>query len=216
MDSGYENIMDTTDSVWLFVGYATHVVMLLFQSSLAAFLVASGTHNALLPDRDSVWLRRLGATRIGAPGARVTGLVRIALGLGLLAPAAVGAPLAVSFVACFAAFGFLLTLERAVPGSERSRGRIVRLSAIAFAAAAAPFMLWEGKDNIVLSRDLLARASEWRNEEVDWQQAGDPKAPKVGDLAPDFELQDPEGVARVRLSDFRGHRPVALLFGSYT
>jgi len=41
-------------------------------------------------------------------------------------------------------------------------------------------------------------------------------APKVGDLAPDFELQDPSGETAVRLSDFRGTRPVALVFGSYT
>ena len=38
----------------------------------------------------------------------------------------------------------------------------------------------------------------------------------VGDHAPDFELQGPSGVTRVRLSDFRGERPVALVFGSYT
>ncbi len=48
------------------------------------------------------------------------------------------------------------------------------------------------------------------------QLESDPRSPKVGDLAPDSELQDPEGVTRVRLSDFRGKRPVALVFGSYT
>ena len=41
-------------------------------------------------------------------------------------------------------------------------------------------------------------------------------APKVGDVAPDFELQDPEGETAVRLSDFRDKRPVVLVFGSYT
>ena len=29
---------------------------------------------------------------------------------------------------------------------------------------------------------------EWRNEELAWQHSLDPKSPKVGDLAPDFEL----------------------------
>lgn len=40
--------------------------------------------------------------------------------------------------------------------------------------------------------------------------------PPVGSPAPDFELAPPEGGARVRLSHWRGKRPVALIFGSYT
>jgi len=59
-----------------------------------------------------------------------------------------------------------------------------------------------------------------------------PKAPKVGSHAPDFELEVVVDVSRlghakeagdkpkkpetVRLSAFRGKRPVALIFGSYT
>jgi peroxiredoxin len=44
----------------------------------------------------------------------------------------------------------------------------------------------------------------------------------VGDLAPDFDLerldagQQSAGRDRVRLSSFRGQRPVVLFFGSYT
>ena len=41
-------------------------------------------------------------------------------------------------------------------------------------------------------------------------------APRAGDLAPDFELTDPDGTNPVRLSDFRGHKPVAIVFGSFT
>jgi len=44
--------------------------------------------------------------------------------------------------------------------------------------------------------------------------AGD--GPPVGSLAPDFDLEPPEGGTRVRLSSWRGKRPVALIFGSYT
>ena len=62
----------------------------------------------------------------------------------------------------------------------------------------------------------LLHAAEWRNEELDWQRSQDPRSPKVGELAPDFELQSPDGAAAVRLSDFRGKRPVALVFGSCT
>jgi hypothetical protein len=42
----------------------------------------------------------------------------------------------------------------------------------------------------------------------------------VGDLAPDFNLErlgaETPRAERVRLSSFRGQRPVALFFGSYT
>lgn len=49
-----------------------------------------------------------------------------------------------------------------------------------------------------------------------WQGRYDATAPKVGNLAPDFELYDVNGENRVRLSDFRGRKPVALVFGSFT
>ena len=49
-----------------------------------------------------------------------------------------------------------------------------------------------------------------------WQKQFDAQAPKVGDVAPDFELCDINGKNPVRLSDFRGQKPVALIFGSYT
>ena len=41
-------------------------------------------------------------------------------------------------------------------------------------------------------------------------------APKAGDLAPDFTLFDVSGTESVTLSDFRGKKPVALVFGSFT
>lgn len=39
---------------------------------------------------------------------------------------------------------------------------------------------------------------------------------KVGDAAPDFTLPDPAGKKEVRLSAFKGKKPVVLIFGSYT
>ena len=173
-------------------------------------------HQLLVPDRDGRWLRRLGPTRVGGPRARSFGAARIALGLLLLAPVTLGAPMPASLSASVAAFVLLLFAEREVPAAEVHPGRFVRRTAIAFSALATAFMLWEGEDNLALGADLLVHAREWRNEELSWQYAQDPKSPKVGDLAPDFELQDPEGNVTVRLSDFRGRRPVALVFGSYT
>ena len=58
----------------------------------------------------------------------------------------------------------------------------------------------------------LAQRMEYRA----WQKRYDPFAPKEGDVAPDFKLRDSSGENLVRLSDFRGKKPVALVFGSFT
>ncbi len=41
-------------------------------------------------------------------------------------------------------------------------------------------------------------------------------APKLGEIAPDFELHSPDGLTSVRLSSFRDNKPVVLIFGSFT
>lgn len=41
-------------------------------------------------------------------------------------------------------------------------------------------------------------------------------APKVGALAPDFTLKTVDGKKKERLSSYKGKKPVALIFGSYT
>ena len=46
--------------------------------------------------------------------------------------------------------------------------------------------------------------------------ARDEAGPGVGDVAPDFDLKRLNSDRRVRLSEFRGRKPVALAFGSYT
>jgi peroxiredoxin len=40
--------------------------------------------------------------------------------------------------------------------------------------------------------------------------------PEPGELPPDFSLKRKGSDERVRLSTYRGKRPVALIFGSYT
>ena len=216
MDPSYETIIDTKNLIWTMAVYLLHGGMFFLQTSLACFLLGTGAHNLLRPDLDRRWLRRLGAIEIGGPRTRLLGGVRIALGLLMLAPVAVGAPTGLSLAAVIGAFAFLIVLERQILQADRLLGRFMRLTAMAFAAICALFITWEGEDNLVLGADLLSNSMEWRNEEIAWQNSLDPKSPKVGDLAPDFELQDPEGNVRVRLSEFRGKRPVALVFGSYT
>lgn len=49
-----------------------------------------------------------------------------------------------------------------------------------------------------------------------WQKKFNAQAPKLGDIAPDFELHDINGQNSVRLSDFRRKSSVVLIFGSFT
>jgi len=76
-----------------------------------------------------------------------------------------------------------------------------------------------------LSPADFARMQEWmasldeatRAEMLEFILARESNAPGVGEAAPDFDLpllgHEPR---RVRLSTFRGERPVALIFGSFT
>ena len=48
------------------------------------------------------------------------------------------------------------------------------------------------------------------------QKKLDRQAPRAGDVAPDFTLTDSRGLETVTLSQFRGIKPVVLVFGSYT
>ena len=64
--------------------------------------------------------------------------------------------------------------------------------------------------------NLISRSFKYLKVESTWQKKYGPLAPKKGDVAPDFDLMDADGQDRVRLSDFQGKKPVALVFGSFT
>jgi hypothetical protein len=215
MDPAYVNVVEKQDMVWTLAAYAVHGAFVFVQVSLACFLIATGVRD-VAPNRGGRWLRRLGSVAGILPGARAFAVARIGLGLLLFAPLAARAPMAVSLVGCVGAFVLLTWVERALPASERPMGRLVRSFSIAFAGAAALFIVWEGEDTVALAADVLRPAMEWRTEELRWQHENDPMSPKIGDLAPDFALQSSDGVTRVQLADFRGKQPVALVFGSYT
>jgi hypothetical protein len=63
-----------------------------------------------------------------------------------------------------------------------------------------------------------------RNQSMQRMRAGGRKlgydsnkpAPQPGDLAPDFELQSPDGLMTFRLHSLRHKKPVVLIFGSFT
>ncbi len=56
----------------------------------------------------------------------------------------------------------------------------------------------------------------YRKQITSWQHKHEPNVPNVAELATDFTLRDTTGEHPVTLSDFRGKKPVALVFGSYT
>jgi peroxiredoxin len=57
---------------------------------------------------------------------------------------------------------------------------------------------------------------KYRNEMRAWQKKFDARAPKVGDIAPDFALSDTNGENPIRLASFKDKKPVGLIFGSFT
>ena len=216
MDPGYESVIDTSNLVWTLVAMLIHGAIVAAQVGLCLYLAATAIHNLFFATSDAPWLRRLGAIRIVAEASRRIGTMRLMLAVLLLLPLFAGASVAFSFAACLGAVALLLFLERGLPDDAIRPGRIARRTAMTASIVLAAFMLFEGEDGLDLGVELAATMQGWRMHEVEWQLASDLEAPKVGDLAPDFELQDPSGETVVRLSDFRGKRPVALIFGSYT
>ena len=213
MDPGYETVVDPSTIVWTISAMIIHGLMVAAQFGLAAFLIGTGLLAWLAPGLDAPWLRRLGAA--GA-STRVLAGVRVALGVAMLLPFAVAASFLVSLVASLAALALLAAFERSLPGDAIRPGRLARRIAIGSAALVAAFMSWEREDGLAIGAEVIGTTQSWRTHELEWQLANDANAPKVGDVAPDFALQDPSGEVTVRLSDFRGKRPVALVFGSYT
>jgi hypothetical protein len=201
MEEGYVNVMKSSDLAYVVLVYVLHATMLFMQFALAAFLLVSGGQQL---------------KHSAASGEKAWSALRVVLGLLLLAPYALAAPVAVSLGASIVAFGLLLSFERRAPAARPQPSRLAARAAAAFAALAALMMVWERQDNIAMGSDLLLSTREWRAEEIAWQQFNDSRSPKVGEMAPDFALQDPSGEEQIRLSDFRGKRPVALVFGSYT
>lgn len=72
--------------------------------------------------------------------------------------------------------------------------------------------MFDIRENLVPGRN----GARYQKEYSVWQKRFDVLAPKAGDVAPDFELHDVNGENSVRLSDFQGRKPVALIFGSFT
>jgi hypothetical protein len=72
------------------------------------------------------------------------------------------------------------------------------------------------KDFSRMTAFMGAMAPERRTTMMQFLAERETLAPAVGGAAPDFDLPKLGTAERVRLSSFRGRKPVALIFGSYT
>ena len=199
----YPMVVNKLDLIPDLLGILAHLALVLMQGGLALYLGLSG------------------ARRLGSADTRAFGALRLALAGLLVLPLLAGSRFvggthfAFSLLACGAALALLGFMERETRGQGRIR-RFARGAAIGAALLVGAYGLWEREDPLALGAEILTTARDWRAAELEWQRKADATAPKLGELAPDFELQDPEGATAVRLADYRGKRPVALIFGSYT
>ena len=72
------------------------------------------------------------------------------------------------------------------------------------------------KDFTGMMAFVVAMPPERRTAMMQFLAERETLAPAVGADAPDFDLPVLGSAERVQLSHFRGHTPVALIFGSYT
>ncbi len=212
MDPVYESVVDPASLMTSGIPLVLHTVVFVMQVGLASYLGIQG-----------LLLLRSGEGGVGE-GAEAWGFVSVpsdrrllagagslGVGLMLLAPVAAGAPDAIGGFGLVVALGLVLGLRR-----QATRRSALGGLALASIVLVGVFSLYEGRDPAKQLRDIGSKANDWRQHELDWQLDNDRRSPKVGDLAPDFELADTTGDNSVRLATFRGERPVALVFGSYT
>jgi hypothetical protein len=82
-----------------------------------------------------------------------------------------------------------------------------------------PTNLFNKENQVAIISELFKDAKfiiQIRRKLMQRQKDLNRQAPKAGEMAPDFTLYDITGTKAITLSDFRGKKPVALVFGSYT
>ena len=198
--------------------YGLHGLLAAAQIALGLFLMANG--KILLSDKKQLgkWATRFGLTineRLSQKP--LNGWLMIVTGAGLILPI-LGLPHWSAIAACPLAIYWIIALRKSAETAEMSRsGSWVQKGLIIGAVLVFGFTLWEGNDPVRSSVSITYKAAYYEKTEVQgWQKTNNPNVPQVGELAPDFELTDVHGEETVRLSDFRGNRPVVLLFGSFT
>lgn len=200
------------------VAYGLHTFLAITQILLALFLIVSGVIHLRDNWQLGKWSSRIGFVKneqlvhkpLNCWLMMVTGLLLIVPLFGLSHWFGV--------FGCAAAIYWIIALVNGPANVEQKEtGSFPRKALILSGVLLFGFTIWEGRDLIRAAWDVSYKAAYWRKLEVaGWQKENNPKAPKVGEMAPDFELKDLHGKESVRLSDFKGKRPVVLLFGSFT
>ena len=114
METQYEPIIEIGELIWVGVVYMIHASVLAMHTGLASFLLATGAHQLFAPSADGPWLRKLGFTPGEGPQTRRIAFARIGLGVMLLAPFAIGAPMGVSLLASVCSVALLIAIERGI------------------------------------------------------------------------------------------------------
>jgi len=211
MDTEYQTVVEVSSLMTSGLPMLIHTFFVLCEVGVATFVGIQGLGLLIDPNGETPAQMRWGRIQVEGKVARLVGGALLLAGLLILAPVLGRVSLLSSVIGLSIAAGvFLSTWKRS------EAGRPVRVAVIGAALLATGFLFFEGADPAAQTREIVQKAIDWRDHELAWQLDNDRRSPKVGDLAPDFELADSEGANSIRLSTFRGERPVALVFGSYT
>jgi hypothetical protein len=200
------------------VTFGVHAYLTVAQVALCLYLVVNGF--LLLSAREDLgkWPKRLGLVANGdLSGNKVIAFLMLVTGVAFILPL-LGASYWVAVVACPVAIVLIVKSAKSLAAhGDRKIGRLVRTGLVLSAIVVCGFTVWEEKDLVYTGVNVIYKSAYWRNVEVEgWQKENDPNAPKAGEVAPDFELTGVDGITTMRLSDYRGEKPVVLLFGSFT
>jgi len=200
------------------ITYGTQAFLAIAQILLCVYLLASGMVHLSSKESVGKWAGRFGLVVNQEIRQKPwMSWLMIVTGIAFILPL-FGLSYWIAVVACIIAIYCILTMTTGLTDlDERQTGIIMRKGLALSAVLIFGFTLWEGRDLVSVGFNVNYKAIYWRNLEVSgWQQEHNPNVPKVGEMAPDFELSDYTGSKMVRLSDFRGEKPVVLLFGSFT
>jgi uncharacterized protein YjeT (DUF2065 family) len=202
---------------YIFIGYLGALVFALAQIGLALFLIISGIINVFFYAKDNIWLKRFGlVTQVPDDQRNQIGIAKVVLGLVLFFPYLFGIHYLVSFLACVVALVLFIYLERQNDRENRQCGLLMRYLVVFLAVVSLGANIYEERDAMELANSLVTKVIKYRTIETTWQKQQNRIVPKIGERATDFEVTSYDNTHTIRLSDFRGEKPVALLFGSYT
>ena len=200
------------------VTYGTHAYLAVAQILLCVYLVANGLVLLSSTEMLGKWAGRFGLVvnqEIRKNRSRIW--LMIATGVAFILPL-FGVSYWVAVIACPIAIYWILNMKTGLTDpKEKKVGNIMRKGLALSAVLIFGFTIWEERDLVYAGYIVNYKTIYWRHKEVSvWQKENNPNVPKVGEMAPNFELSDVTGTKTVQLSDFRGKKPVVLLFGSFT